>query len=332
MATPENIFDMIYEEFGEDVFDPCPFERAEWDGLEIPWKGVTYINPPFKELSKWLAKGVCECKKGVTCVFLCPAETAARYWENIVYTHADQIRFLSGQIRFVGYEKNTGQRICLIVYRPESRMGGPPRTPRDISRDYLTDDELLGSPFVREHCPLLWFVTRWYTAFARPLLDEFIEWRKAWALVRLSMVELFEVRLRDVGSVFTRVMFGLYLQICSAEAYLLQENYSQSLTEDQSKVLASERLPLFRLLVRLRKQMGPHATGLSRICQPVTQFPEDKSEATQMVAENPWLLDAFHFFIVYREYEEEYYKKEKRINYMKNSFDRKFAQNVVFLN
>ena len=47
--TPDRVWDMIKEKWGyekEQFFDPCPV-NPQWNGLEINWRELNYVNPPY---------------------------------------------------------------------------------------------------------------------------------------------------------------------------------------------------------------------------------------------------------------------------------------------
>ena len=54
------------------------------DGLNEPWQGLTYCNPPFNDCGKWLKKAYEEFKKGVVCCLLIPARTETAYWHKYI--------------------------------------------------------------------------------------------------------------------------------------------------------------------------------------------------------------------------------------------------------
>lgn len=79
--TPEETYKQLNAEFNFD-FDPCPFPKPDnFDGLEVEWGNVSYVNPPFKKedgggIAKWITKGIEENKKGKTVVFLIHVDRA----------------------------------------------------------------------------------------------------------------------------------------------------------------------------------------------------------------------------------------------------------------
>lgn len=96
--TPKAVYQILDAEFDFD-FDPCPVD-PDFDGLEVEWGGVNYVNPPFgREIGKWIKKGYEEWQKGKTVVFLIPSRTDTKYWHDYIM-NASQIRFIKGRLCF----------------------------------------------------------------------------------------------------------------------------------------------------------------------------------------------------------------------------------------
>ena len=102
--TPKYILDQIREEFGE-FFDPCPV-NAEFNGLEIDWKDVNYINPPYslKMKTAFVKKAIEESKKGKVCIMLIPVSTSTKLFHDDILPNAEEIRFVKGRINFNGFD------------------------------------------------------------------------------------------------------------------------------------------------------------------------------------------------------------------------------------
>ena len=63
--TPKDFYDKLNEEFHFD-FDPCPcMHDMSWNGLEVEWGVVNFVNPPYSlELkTAFVKKAIEESKK-----------------------------------------------------------------------------------------------------------------------------------------------------------------------------------------------------------------------------------------------------------------------------
>ena len=119
--TPEWLYNELDEEFGFD-FDPCPL-HADFDGLEIEWGGVNFVNPPYNRVDKpkFIQKAYEEWRKGKTVVMLLPSATGTKQFHEIILPHAE-VRFIKGRVAFKGYNskgeyttKNKGKHDSMIV-------------------------------------------------------------------------------------------------------------------------------------------------------------------------------------------------------------------------
>jgi hypothetical protein len=75
--TPPDVMAAIQKEFGP-CFDPCPFPRAQFNGLEIDWAQNNYVNPPFNRKdfgygpTAFIKKAIQEQNKGKTSIIIIP--------------------------------------------------------------------------------------------------------------------------------------------------------------------------------------------------------------------------------------------------------------------
>ena len=98
--TPQYLLDELTEEFGE-MFDPCPPNWDEsFDGLEIDWEVVNFVNPPYGEIKEWIKKCHDEWLKGKTVILLIPPRTDTAYFHDWIYEKAE-LRFIRGRLKFV---------------------------------------------------------------------------------------------------------------------------------------------------------------------------------------------------------------------------------------
>src|SRR5262249_4573657 len=75
---------------------------VEDDGLEQPWFGVTFVNPPYgRALSAWVSKAKSEVELGnaKTVVACIPARTDTAYFHEAI-ANAAAVFFLRGRLTF----------------------------------------------------------------------------------------------------------------------------------------------------------------------------------------------------------------------------------------
>lgn len=97
--TPLWLFDYL----GEFDFDPCPFPDHQTakvlhigDGLETPWQGKVWCNPPYSDVGTWLDK-LAEHGYGTALVFnRCDTKVFQKHLRM-----ADSVFFLSGRVKFL---------------------------------------------------------------------------------------------------------------------------------------------------------------------------------------------------------------------------------------
>lgn len=72
------------------------------DGLEVAWRGSTYVNPPYsaKPLGAFMAKASLEARRGVPTIMLTPSKTDLRAWQAHVPSAA-AICFIKGRLDFI---------------------------------------------------------------------------------------------------------------------------------------------------------------------------------------------------------------------------------------
>lgn len=113
--TPKRVYDGLNSEFNF-VFDPCP-NHALIDGLKADWGSPAYVNPPFKDISKWVSKSWTEYQAGKTVVLLIPARTDTRWWHDYCMK-ATEIRFIKGRLKYEGSKWNAPFPSCVVVFKP----------------------------------------------------------------------------------------------------------------------------------------------------------------------------------------------------------------------
>ncbi len=97
--TADCVYRALDAEFGFD-FDPCPLGGTvdgtaplfvEWDGKRV------FCNPPYGPgIAKFLERGI----EAEIAVFLLPARTDTRWFQDWVLPRAREIRFVRGRLKF----------------------------------------------------------------------------------------------------------------------------------------------------------------------------------------------------------------------------------------
>lgn len=126
--TPSYITDVL----GGFDLDPCTGEDRQRDiakrnytivdnGLEQPWFGRIWLNPPYGELTQiWLEK-MSRHLNGIVLIF---ARTETRMFHKYVWPFANGIFFFKGRIKFLDScgipgMGSAGAPSCLISYDPQ---------------------------------------------------------------------------------------------------------------------------------------------------------------------------------------------------------------------
>lgn len=98
----------IIETLGPFDLDPCsPGERRPWDtaarhysieddGLRQPWEGRVWLNPPYSDARRWLAR-LADHGRGTALIF---ARTETAAWFDTVWPRASGLLFLRGRLTF----------------------------------------------------------------------------------------------------------------------------------------------------------------------------------------------------------------------------------------
>lgn len=122
--TPPNVIAAV----GPFDLDPAAPIRRPWptasrhytvedDGLRQDWGGMVWLNPPYTEPGKWLAK-LARHGNGIALLF---ARTETQMWHEHIWPHASLLLFLKGRLRFhlsSGQEgrSGSGSPSVLIAY------------------------------------------------------------------------------------------------------------------------------------------------------------------------------------------------------------------------
>ena len=128
--TPQWLLKEIESEFGK-FFDPCPI-NADFNGLNVQWEKVNYINPPYNRTDKedFIRKAYDESQRGNICIMLLPVSTSTYIFHDVIYPNAE-IRFLKGRVKFIGINTK-GEKVTnkcgqhdsmLVIFKPTQKKG-----------------------------------------------------------------------------------------------------------------------------------------------------------------------------------------------------------------
>lgn len=131
--TPKWLLECLYQVFIFDL-DPCS-DKGTYDnpnveafthytikGLERPWFGTVFMNPPYgREIPKWFARAADNClahhanNKAKTVVCLVPARTDTRWWHDHI-RKASFIVFIKGRLKFGDAENSAPFPSAIVVF------------------------------------------------------------------------------------------------------------------------------------------------------------------------------------------------------------------------
>lgn len=85
--------------YPEGCFDPCP-QNPTFDGLVVDWRGHVFCNPPYSQISEWVAKALLERTRPEveSLVMLLPNWTD-RAWFHLLTDFP--MKFTRGRLKFV---------------------------------------------------------------------------------------------------------------------------------------------------------------------------------------------------------------------------------------
>jgi phage N-6-adenine-methyltransferase len=151
--TPPELLAAVIKRYGQFSLDPAAtaenakapaFFTPVEDGLAQRWFGQVWLNPPYSQTRRWMAKCVAECEaRNVRrIVALVAARTDTRWFhETLATPFVEEIVALRGRVRFVGAEHSAPFPSLLLVLAPPPWISAPPH-PRvrlwDWRRDRMT--------------------------------------------------------------------------------------------------------------------------------------------------------------------------------------------------
>lgn len=121
VRTPESILKIVRNEFGEVLYDPCPFNpqfdpKVHKNGLTTDWGEVSFVNPPYSFVRPWLKKAREQWLLGKTVVlFVKLASLATKY--SRTYIPGAEVRVLVDKVQFPGYQKTAIFNNVFVIFR-----------------------------------------------------------------------------------------------------------------------------------------------------------------------------------------------------------------------
>ena len=122
-STPQDFFDKQDAIYGFTL-DVCAtadnakcaqyYTEAD-NGLEQPWGGVCWMNPPYgRTIGLWMRKAYESGLGGATVVCLVPSRTDTRWWHD--YAMKGRIEFIRGRLKFGSAKNSAPFPSALVVF------------------------------------------------------------------------------------------------------------------------------------------------------------------------------------------------------------------------
>ena len=119
--TPDNLFNKLNTEFNFTRDVCASFENkkcaqfwSEEDScLDKEWDGVNWMNPPFKDMKKFIKKAYDQRNNAIT-VCLIPARTNTKWWHE--WCMKGEVMFICGRPKFKGNIHGLPQPLALVVF------------------------------------------------------------------------------------------------------------------------------------------------------------------------------------------------------------------------
>tara|TARA_R110000744_G_scaffold130730_3_gene238462 strand:- start:1535 stop:1930 length:396 start_codon:yes stop_codon:yes gene_type:complete len=116
--TPDRVYEMIENIWGykkEDMYDPCPINGSQ--GLEIDWKKLNYVNPPYTLLREFVKVAIHNRTFGMTSVMLLPAKTEQQWFHDIL-SLGFEIKWIRRRLHFKNNKHGATQPHFLVRIEP----------------------------------------------------------------------------------------------------------------------------------------------------------------------------------------------------------------------
>ena len=114
--TPDSLYAELNKEFNFDD-DPCP--ESGIFGLDRSWGKRTFVNPPYgRFVGEWVKKASEESERGSLVVMLLAARTDTAWFHDYVLTHAKEVRFIRGRLKFGDGTNSAPFPSMIVIFSP----------------------------------------------------------------------------------------------------------------------------------------------------------------------------------------------------------------------
>lgn len=121
-AKVDNMFHFTRDVCASASNAKCPVYWTENDScLDKPWDGVNWMNPPYKDMKRFVKKAYDE-RDNATTVCLIPARTNNRWWHD--WCMKGEILFICGRPAFKGCTYGLPQPLALVIFGGKSGTMG----------------------------------------------------------------------------------------------------------------------------------------------------------------------------------------------------------------
>jgi len=126
-GTPQWLFDFLREDFKFNLDAAANEQNAKckrWFGPGSPyaedamgqsWRNSVYLNPPYKNMDRWMHKAYQEADKGSSVVCLVAARVDTK-WFQIVWDRASVLCFVRGRLQFQGAKDPATFPSAIVVF------------------------------------------------------------------------------------------------------------------------------------------------------------------------------------------------------------------------
>lgn len=122
--TPDDLFAALDRIFGftrdvcasPDNAKVVDFWTEEDDCLTKTWDGICWMNPPYKDMKRFISKAFDE-RENATTVCLIPARTNTNWWHD--WCMKGEVWFIRGRPKFKGNVHGLPQPLALVVFGRE---------------------------------------------------------------------------------------------------------------------------------------------------------------------------------------------------------------------